>query len=58
MKGIEDPSMEQRDQGRGQNTLRRGNPVGKSETPVLGERNSAKYLRIPWRSQEITTKGS
>jgi hypothetical protein len=58
MKGIVDPSMEQRDQGGGQNTLRRGNPVGESETPVLGERDPPKNLRIPRRSQEITTTGS
>jgi hypothetical protein len=58
MKGIVDPSKEQRDQGGGQNNLRRENPVGESETPVLGERNPPKKMRIPWRIQEIATRGS
>jgi hypothetical protein len=42
----------------GENTLRRGKPVGESETPVIGELNLPKNLRIPWRSQEITNGGS
>jgi hypothetical protein len=37
------------------NTLRRGKPVGESETPVLGE-FSPKNQRIPRRNQEITSE--
>jgi hypothetical protein len=29
------------------------NPVGESETPILGELNPPKNRRIPWRNQEI-----
>jgi hypothetical protein len=37
--------------------LRRENPVGESDTPVLGELISPKNLGIPQRSQEITNGG-
>jgi hypothetical protein len=50
--------MGQRDRGLGENTLRWGKPVGEADTPVLGELISPKRERIPWRNQEITTKGS
>jgi hypothetical protein len=50
--------MEQGERGRGENTLRRKKPVGKTETPVLGELNPPKNLRIPQKSQEIANGGS
>jgi hypothetical protein len=39
--------------------LERGssNPVGESESPILGEWNPPMNQRIPRRNQEITTKG-
>jgi hypothetical protein len=46
--------MEERDQRFGENTLRRGKPVGESETSVLGELNPPKNSKIPQRNQEIT----
>jgi hypothetical protein len=45
--------MRQGDRGLGENTFRRGKPVGESETPVLGELNPPKNQRIPRRIQEI-----
>jgi hypothetical protein len=38
----------------GENTFRRGKPVGESETLVLGELNLPKNSNIPWRNQGIT----
>jgi hypothetical protein len=37
--------------------LRRENPVGESNTPVLGKLISPKNLGIPQRSQEIANGG-
>jgi hypothetical protein len=33
------------------------NPVGGTETPVLGELISPKNSKIPWRNQGITNRG-
>jgi hypothetical protein len=41
----------------GENTLRRGKPVGESGTPVLGELNQPKNFKIPRRDQEISNGG-
>jgi hypothetical protein len=49
--------MGQRDQGGGENTLRREKTAGESETPVLRELNPPKNSRIPQRSQEIANGG-
>jgi hypothetical protein len=49
--------MGQRDQRWGENTLRRRKPVEESETLVLGELNSPKNSKIPWRNQGITNGG-
>jgi hypothetical protein len=40
--------------------LERGssNPEGETESPILGELNSSKNRRIPWRNHEIITMGS
>jgi hypothetical protein len=51
-------SIGQRDRGLGENTLRRGKPMGESDTPVLGELNQPKNSKISQRNKEITTKGS
>jgi hypothetical protein len=56
-KGISNPSMGQRDRRWGENTLRRRKPVEESETLVLGELNSPKNSKIPWRNQGITNGG-
>jgi hypothetical protein len=49
--------MGQRDQRWGENTLRRRKPVEESETLVLGELNSPKNSKIPWRNQGINNGG-
>jgi hypothetical protein len=56
-KEISNPFMEQRDRRFGENTLREGNLVGESETPILGELNPPKDSKIPRRNQEITKGG-
>jgi hypothetical protein len=55
---ILNPSLEQRDRGWGKITLRRENPVGGSDTPVLGELNPPKNSKIPQRNHEIAKGGS
>jgi hypothetical protein len=49
--------MGQRDQGLGESTLRRGETMKGSETPVLGELNQPKNSKIPRRNQEIANGG-
>jgi hypothetical protein len=49
--------MGQRDRGIGENTLDEENPIGKMETPVLGELISPKNSKISWRNQRITKGG-
>jgi hypothetical protein len=49
--------MGQRDRGICENTLDEENPVGETETPILGELISPKNSKISWRNQGIT-KGS
>jgi hypothetical protein len=56
-KGISNLSMGQRDRGIGENTLNEENPVGETETPVLGELISPKNSKISWRNQGITKGG-
>jgi hypothetical protein len=41
----------------GSKYLKRGKTERESETPVLGESNLAKNLRIPWRNQETASGG-
>jgi hypothetical protein len=49
--------MEQGDRGFGENTLRWGETVGESETPVLVELNPPKSSKIPGRDLEIANEG-
>jgi hypothetical protein len=55
--GILNPSMVQRDQQGGKNTLRRGKPVGESDTPILGELNQPKNSNIPRRITKSPPRG-